>query len=80
MRSPEATWGNHSFFCSSVPPRIMGKDPRAFTAKATPTTADFLVIEDAADSNNKKSITIGSLPSAGAFDEGQGALVAQMFG
>jgi len=32
--------------------------------KATPTTSDFLLIEDAADSNNKKSITISSLPSS----------------
>ena len=33
------------------------------TAKGTPTSADFLIIEDAADSNNKKSITIADLPS-----------------
>jgi len=40
------------------------------TAKATPTTSDLLVIEDVADSNNKKKITIGDLPSSGgsAFD------------
>ena len=37
----------------------------AITAKATPTAADFLLIEDAADSNNKKSITIGDLPTGG---------------
>ena len=37
----------------------------AVTAKATPTTSDFLLIEDAAASNAKKSITIGDLPSAG---------------
>ncbi len=37
----------------------------AITAKGTPTTSDFLLIEDAADSNNKKSITIGDLPSSG---------------
>jgi hypothetical protein len=35
------------------------------TAKATPTTSDLLIIEDAADSNNKKKITIGDLPSSG---------------
>ena len=34
-------------------------------AKATPTTADFLLIEDAADTNAKKRITIGDLASAG---------------
>ena len=32
------------------------------TAKATPTTSDFLLIEDAADNHSKKSITIGNLP------------------
>jgi hypothetical protein len=37
----------------------------AIAAKATPTTSDYLLIEDAADSNNKKSITIGDLPSGG---------------
>ena len=35
------------------------------TSKGTPTNSDYLIIEDAADSNNKKSITIGSLPSGG---------------
>lgn len=38
----------------------------AITAKVSPTTADFIIIEDAADSNNKKSITISDLPGAGA--------------
>lgn len=37
----------------------------AITAKATPTTSDLLLIEDAADSNNKKRITIGDLPGGG---------------
>ena len=32
------------------------------TSKATPTGADFLLIEDAADSDNKKKITIADLP------------------
>lgn len=36
----------------------------AITAKATPTTSDFLLIEDAADANNKKRITVGDLPAA----------------
>jgi hypothetical protein len=35
------------------------------TLKGTPTASDLLLIEDAADSNNKKRITIGSLPTAG---------------
>ena len=38
----------------------------AITAKGTPITADFLLIEDSADSNNKKRITIGDLPSTSA--------------
>ena len=33
----------------------------ALTAKATPTTSDVLVIEDAADSNNKKKSTLASI-------------------
>lgn len=37
----------------------------AVTAKATPTSADFLLIEDAAASNAKKRITIGDLPASG---------------
>jgi len=32
------------------------------TAKATPTVSDILVIEDAADSNNKKKVLLGNLP------------------
>jgi len=36
------------------------------TAKATPTTSDIILIEDAADSNNKKKITIGDLPASAA--------------
>jgi len=41
----------------------------AITAKATPTTADFLLIEDAADSDNKKRVTVGDLPVSN-FEEG----------
>lgn len=36
------------------------------TAKGTPTTSDILLIEDVADSNNKKKITIGDIPSSGS--------------
>ena len=36
----------------------------AVTSKPTPTTADLLLIEDAAAANAKKRITIGSLPAA----------------
>ena len=31
-------------------------------SKGTPTTSDFLLIEDVADGNNKKKITIGDIP------------------
>ena len=33
-------------------------------SKATPTANDFLLIEDAANSNNKKKITIGTIPTS----------------
>jgi hypothetical protein len=36
----------------------------AIAAKAVPITADYLLIEDSADTNKKKSITIGTLPAA----------------
>ena len=36
----------------------------AITSKGTPTTSDILLIEDAADSNNKKKITIGDIPAS----------------
>ena len=35
-------------------------------SKGTPTTNDFLLIEDVADGNNKKKITIGDIPSSGS--------------
>ena len=35
-------------------------------SKGTPTTSDFLLIEDVADGNNKKKITIGDIPSSGS--------------
>lgn len=39
----------------------------AITAKATPVTGDYLIIEDSADANAKKSITIGTLPGSGTI-------------
>lgn len=41
----------------------VGGEINGITAKATPTSSDLLIIEDAADSNNKKKITIGDLPA-----------------
>ena len=40
-----------------------GGEINGITAKGTPTTSDILLIEDAADSNNKKKITIADLPA-----------------
>jgi len=40
----------------------VGSEISGVTAKATPTTSDLLLIEDVADSNNKKKITIGDIP------------------
>jgi len=40
----------------------VGGEINGITAKGTPTTSDILLIEDAADSNNKKKITIADLP------------------
>jgi len=37
------------------------------TTKTTPTSEDLLLIEDAAASNSKKSITVGALPRTGAM-------------
>ena len=51
----------------SAPDTLMSSDAgeiAAFAAKAAPIAADILVIEDSADANKKKSITIGTLPAA----------------
>jgi hypothetical protein len=37
----------------------------AITEKATPVSADLILIEDSADSNNKKKVQIGNLPGGG---------------
>ena len=44
----------------------VGGEINGITAKATPTSSDILLIEDAADGNNKKKITIGDIPSSGS--------------
>lgn len=38
----------------------------AVTEKATPVSADLLLMEDSADSNNKKRIQVGNLPGSGS--------------
>lgn len=37
----------------------------AITEKAAPTSGDWLIIEDGADSNNKKRVNVANLPTAG---------------
>lgn len=46
----------------------VGGEINGVTAKATPTSSDLLIIEDSADSNNKKKITIGDLPATSDAD------------
>src|SRR5512139_1408569 len=46
----------------------------AVTEKTTPVSADLLLIEDSADSNNKKRVQIGNLPASGADVFGFGTL------
>lgn len=44
---------------------LAANDVAALTEKVVPVAADLLVIEDSADSNNKKRVQIGNLPSGG---------------
>jgi hypothetical protein len=51
----------------SAPDTLLTSDAgeiAAYTAKGTPIAADLIVIEDSADTNKKKKITIGTLPAA----------------
>lgn len=41
-------------------------DIATFGAKASPVSADLLLIEDSEDSNNKKSVQVGNLPGGGS--------------
>lgn len=43
----------------------------ALTEKTTPVSADLIVVEDSADSNNKKKVQVGNLPGAGGTAYGQ---------
>ena len=40
----------------------------AVTEKATPISADMIIIEDSADSNSKKMVQVGNLPAVGVTD------------
>jgi len=75
----EAAAGGNTLASAATPTAIhddIGSEISAITVKGTPTSSDFILIEDAAASNAKKHITIGTLPSAGAntldqaYDEG----------
>jgi len=46
-------------------------DLNTFTEKLVPVAADILIIEDSADSFNKKKIQVGNLPSAGGGGGGK---------
>ena len=37
----------------------------AITEKTTPISGDLIIIEDSADSNNKKKVQVGNLPGGG---------------
>jgi hypothetical protein len=54
-------------------------DFNSFTLKGTPVSADVILIEDSADTGNKKYITVGSLPSSGesntASNQGSGTSI-----
>lgn len=56
--APGATVGDADAIHDNVPSEIS-----AITNKATPLGADFLLIEDSADTNNKKHVLISALPS-----------------
>lgn len=42
----------------------------ALTEKASPVSADLVIIEDSADSNNKKKVQVGNLPGGSGMDSG----------
>lgn len=45
----------------------------AITEKGVPASGDFLLIEDSADSNNKKRIQVGNLPTGGGGEANTGS-------
>jgi len=46
----------------------------AITEKSTPVSADMIIIEDSADSNNKKMVQVGNLPASSETDPIVGAI------
>ncbi len=55
---------NNSDVASAIKDNVAG-EINAITEKATPVSADLILIEDSADSNNKKKVQIGNLPGGG---------------
>lgn len=47
----------------------------AITEKATPVSGDLIIIEDSADSNNKKRVQVGNLPTGGGGEANTGSNV-----
>lgn len=62
---PTGTWGQFVATDTAAIHDNVAGEIAAITAKATPVDGDYLVIEDSAAGNVKKSITIGSLPAGG---------------
>lgn len=54
----------------------------AITEKSTPVSADLLLIEDSADSNNKKRVQVGNLPGGGGggLEAKAGSITQTAFG
>lgn len=55
---------NNTDVASAIKDNVAG-EINSITEKVTPVSADLILIEDSADSNNKKKIQIGNLPSSG---------------
>ena len=52
----------------------MASEISAITEKASPVNADMLIIEDSADSNNKKMVQAGNLPGGTSFSIDNGTV------
>jgi hypothetical protein len=68
-----ATWQDDSTTDANAIHKNVASEISTVTEKGTPVAADLLLIEDSADSNNKKRVQVGNLPGGGG---GAGASVA----
>lgn len=57
---------DHSLVADTVHDNVAG-EIAAISEKASPVNADLVIIEDSADSNNKKKVQVGNLPGGGGF-------------